>query len=109
MYPAAPINVAQFSIEKDFSTAVSAELMERIKEHEDRMAHLQEWKSTDADLIQQYSKNMSDFRTHCNVFIKWHMKVINAKPDEQPAFRTQFELALGINTEQRVLDQQASQ
>lgn len=62
VYPAMPINTQLFSMEKDYQFAMPAEATEKIAEHETRMGNLQEWKSSDADLITQYNKNFGDFK-----------------------------------------------
>ena len=57
VYPGVPIDTSQFSIEKDYKVTYSEEIGQKIREHQERMQNMQEWKSSDADLIHQYGRN----------------------------------------------------
>ena len=44
-------------------------LKAKIAEHQTRVNEYQEWKVSDADLIHQYTKNLSDFKSLMGPFI----------------------------------------
>ena len=79
IYPGPTIDLQRFSTEKDFTVTAANELLEKIAEHEAEMNTVTEWKNTDADLIAQYNKNFSDFKTQLGQFIKWHVAVIGER------------------------------
>ena len=67
------------------------------------MQNLQEWKPTDADLISQLNKNVTDFIGQMKSgYIRWHSMILGSKTPDQ-IFNEQFELQMGINVNERTL------
>ena len=61
---------------------------------------MQEYQSSDADLISQYQKNFSDFKTILKDYVQWHIEVIK---NTDQIFIERFELQMGINVAERTL------
>lgn len=101
VYPAAPISTQLFGMEKDYQFVMPAELSDKIAEHETRMGNLQEWKSSDADLITQYNKNFGDFKKVMGGFIPWHIKVIGERNGQ--LWNEVFEMKMGVNVRERTI------
>ena len=104
MYPGPPVNLQGFSTEKDFALRASEDILAKIQEHVERMKNVQEWKSSDGDLINQYANNFKGFTTHLTTYIKWHRAILEEKVP-QKMFNEQFEMQLGIDVQNRTLAQ----
>lgn len=50
-YPNDIIDTTKFSIEKGYSVIIPTELKEKINEHKTRMSNVEEWKTSDLDII----------------------------------------------------------
>ena len=96
------IDIKQFSIEKNFTVVADPKLIERIAQHETMMSNLDEWKSSDTDLITQYAKNYGDFKAKCGKLIEWHVKVITTEAGGK-IWNEYFHDKLGIDIIQRQL------
>lgn len=93
-----------FSIEKDFVIVLSSEQNERIQTHLNRVnEEWMEWKSSDADLIHQYTKNFNDFREYMRDHVQWHIKIINDKQEQPQLYNEVFEMKMGVNVKDRTI------
>ena len=60
---------------------------------------MQDWRSSDTDLVGKYAKNFKGFTSQLKDYIQWHTKVIQFDFDDSDyeALIVEYELMLGIN------------